>query len=119
MANYRIDKSPKQTKKVATSNKKTVKEVAAKKEAKSPVKKTEKKTQITKPEKRTRREMFTKDMTLGEVLMKRPEAQAILCGFGMHCFSCPCALGETLEEAAKIVRQLIDFALDKARKVNL
>ena len=26
---------------------------------------------------------------------------------------------ETLEEAAKVVRQLIDFELDKARKVNL
>lgn len=45
---------------------------------------------------------FTKDMTLGEVLMKKPEAQTILFGFGMHCFGCPVTQFETLEEAAMV-----------------
>ncbi len=50
---------------------------------------------------KTRRSsMFTKDMTLGEVIAKKPEAQAILFGFGMHCFGCPVTQYETIEEAA-------------------
>ena len=51
---------------------------------------------------KTRKELFTKDMTLGEVLMKKPEAQVILMGFGMHCFGCPVTQFETLEEAAMV-----------------
>ena len=50
----------------------------------------------------SRKELFTKDMTLGEVLMKKPEAQAILFGFGMHCFGCPVTQFETIEEAAMV-----------------
>ncbi len=49
-----------------------------------------------------RRVMFTKDMTLGEVIAKKPEAQAILFGFGMHCFGCPVTQFETIEEAAVV-----------------
>ena len=50
----------------------------------------------------SRRVMFTKDMTLGEVIAKKPEAQAILFGFGMHCFGCPVTQFETIEEAAVV-----------------
>ncbi len=75
------------------------KSVAAKKTS---VKKTTAKQETAKEtsKKSTRKQIFTKDMTLGEVLMKKPEAQAILFGFGMHCFGCPVTQFETLEEAA-------------------
>ena len=51
---------------------------------------------------KAKKELFTKDSTLGEVLMKKPEAQVILMGFGMHCFGCPVTQFETLEEAAMV-----------------
>ena len=49
-----------------------------------------------------RKELFTKDSTLGAVIIKKPEAQVILLGFGMHCFGCPVTQFETLEEAAMV-----------------
>ena len=68
---------------------------------KKTVKKVDEKKKVT-AKKPTRKQLFTKDMTLGEVLMKKPEAQAILFGFGMHCFGCPVTQFETLEEAAMV-----------------
>ena len=55
-----------------------------------------------KTKKVSRTQGITKDMTLGEVLMQKPEAQAILFGFGMHCFGCPVTQFETIEEAAMV-----------------
>ncbi|MCR3757393.1 DUF1858 domain-containing protein [Clostridium felsineum] len=46
--------------------------------------------------------MVTKNMTIAEVLQKRPGAAEILMSFGMGCISCPSALGETIEEAAMV-----------------
>ena len=40
---------------------------------------------------------ITKNMTISEVLAQNEKLKDVLMGFGMHCFSCPCALGETLE----------------------
>ena len=40
-------------------------------------------------------------------------------GFGMHCFSCPCALGETLEEAAEVHDIDIDFLIKKLNEENV
>ena len=40
------------------------------------------------------------DMTLGEIMMKKPEVIPILMEAGMHCISCPAAQMETLEEAS-------------------
>ena len=41
---------------------------------------------------------ITKDWTIGELLQTNDDLADVLMGFGMHCFSCPCALAETLEE---------------------
>lgn len=68
---------------------------------KKTVKKVDEKKKVA-AKKPTRKQLFTKDMILGEVLMKKPEAQAILFGFGMHCFGCPVTQFETLEEAAMV-----------------
>ncbi len=43
---------------------------------------------------------ITKDLTIMEVLQKKPEAAQIFARFGMHCLGCLVASGETVEEAA-------------------
>ena len=42
------------------------------------------------------------DMTLGDIMNKKPEIIPILMDAGMHCISCPAALMETLEEASMV-----------------
>ena len=56
---------------------------------------------------------ITKDMTLAEVLNYRENAQEILMGFGMHCFFCPTAQMETVEEAAEVHGIELDYLLKK------
>lgn len=51
---------------------------------------------------------ITKDMTIGEVLVKKPEVAPILMEMGMHCLGCPAAAGESLEEAAMVHGMDID-----------
>lgn len=43
---------------------------------------------------------FSKNTTIGELMMVFPEAAPILMEIGMHCIGCPSAQAETLEEAA-------------------
>ncbi|MCR4670471.1 MAG: DUF1858 domain-containing protein [Saccharofermentans sp.] len=45
---------------------------------------------------------ITKDMTIGEALMLKPEIAPVLLGMGMHCLGCPASQGESLEEAAMV-----------------
>lgn len=42
----------------------------------------------------------SKDMTIGELLNVNTGVIPILLNSGMHCFGCPSAQGETIEEAA-------------------
>jgi len=59
------------------------------------------------------KQMFTKDTTLGEVLGAKPKSQAVLMGFGMHCFGCPMTQMETLEEAAQVHGIDLEMLLEK------
>jgi len=45
---------------------------------------------------------ITKDMTIGEILVTKPEVAPTLLEAGMHCLGCPASQGETLEEAAMV-----------------
>lgn len=54
-----------------------------------------------------------KEMTIAEILNLNEDLKEVLMGFGMHCFSCPCALGETIEEAAEVHEIDIDLLLEK------
>ena len=45
---------------------------------------------------------ITKDMTIGQILVTKPEVAPILMEAGMHCLGCPSAQGESLEEAALV-----------------
>ena len=56
---------------------------------------------------------ITKNMTIAEVLEKNENLKDVLMGFGMHCFSCPCALAETLEEAAEVHEIDVELLLQK------
>lgn len=59
-----------------------------------------------------------KDMTIADVLKTNEKLKDVLMGFGMHCFSCPCALGETLEEAAEVHDIDVDFLVKKLNEKN-
>ncbi|MBR2467772.1 MAG: DUF1858 domain-containing protein [Clostridia bacterium] len=56
---------------------------------------------------------FTKDMTIGEALKVNDQVETVLSGFGMHCFTCPFSLMETLEQAAMVHAVDINFMLEK------
>lgn len=56
---------------------------------------------------------FSKDMTIADVLSKDENLKEVLMGFGMHCFGCPCALAETLEEAAEVHEVDVELLLQK------
>ena len=56
---------------------------------------------------------ITKDMTIGEIIVNKPEVAPILMEAGMHCLGCPSAQGESLEEAAMVHGMNIDSLMDK------
>lgn len=45
---------------------------------------------------------ITKDTLIGEVIDLDMGAGTVLARYGMHCFMCPSARGESLEEAAAV-----------------
>jgi len=45
---------------------------------------------------------ITKDMTIGEILVKAPDCIPVLMNAGMHCLGCPASQMESLEEAAAV-----------------
>ncbi|MDE6917540.1 MAG: DUF1858 domain-containing protein [Lachnospiraceae bacterium] len=60
---------------------------------------------------------ITKDMTIGEILQKKPEVAPVLMEMGMHCLGCPSAQGESLAEAAMVHGMDIDALMDKIAKL--
>ncbi len=60
---------------------------------------------------------ITKDMTIGQIIVKNPNVAPILMGAGMHCLGCPSAQGETLEEAAMVHGMDIDALMEKIEEL--
>ena len=56
---------------------------------------------------------ITKDMTIGEIIVNKPEVAPILMEAGMHCLGCPAAQGESLEEAAMVHGMDIDTLMSQ------
>ena len=54
-----------------------------------------------------------KNTTLGEILKNYNNAEEVLTGFGMHCFSCPMSQMETVEEAGEVHGLDVDFMVKK------
>lgn len=46
--------------------------------------------------------MVTKDMTIGDVVQKYPEAVPIMTSYGLHCIGCRVATWESVEEGCKV-----------------
>lgn len=44
----------------------------------------------------------TKETLIGEIIKEDMGAGQVLATYGMHCFMCPSAQGESLEEAAAV-----------------
>ena len=42
---------------------------------------------------------ITKEMTIGEILVKAPDCIPVLMNAGMHCLGCPASRGESIEQA--------------------
>ena len=59
----------------------------------------------------------TKEMTIGELLDKHPEAAPALMSIGMHCLGCPASQGESLEEAAFVHGIDSQVLLDEINKL--
>lgn len=47
------------------------------------------------------KERITKDMQLGELVSRYPEAAQVMLKHGMHCVGCHMAAWETIEQGAK------------------
>lgn len=60
--------------------------------------------------------MITKDMTIGEVIEKKPNAAEILMGFGMGCVGCPSAQAESVEDAAQVHGLSLEALLEALNK---
>ena len=60
---------------------------------------------------------ITKEMTIGEILRRNPEAAPVLMEAGMHCLGCPSAQGESLEEAAMVHGIDIDNLMEAIGKL--
>ena len=60
---------------------------------------------------------ITKDMTIGEILMKDQNVVPGLLEAGMHCLGCPASQMETLEEAAAVHGIDIDELMAKINSI--
>ena len=61
---------------------------------------------------------ITKDMTIGDILVNKPEVAPILMEAGMHCLGCPASRGESLEEAAMVHGMDIDDLMGRISEMS-
>ena len=59
---------------------------------------------------------ISKDMTIGEILVKAPQVAPLLMEAGMHCLGCPSAQAESLAEAAMVHGIDIDSLMEHIKK---
>ncbi len=59
-----------------------------------------------------------KDMTMGEVLAKNPQARLVLEGFGMHCCGCPVSQAEALGDACDVHGIDVDLVLSELAELE-
>lgn len=45
---------------------------------------------------------ITRDTIIGDILDNHPETEPLFLEIGMHCLTCPCSRGETVEEACDV-----------------
>ena len=59
---------------------------------------------------------ITKDMLIGELIRKKPEAIETLMSFGIGCVGCPSSQMESLEEAAMVHGLNLDMLMTALNK---
>ena len=63
-------------------------------------------------------EKISKEMTLGEIVSRHPEAAGVMLSYGLHCVGCHVAAWETLEQGAK-AHGLTDKQIEEmTKKIN-
>lgn len=60
---------------------------------------------------------ITKEMRIGEVIEKYPKTASVFRDYNLHCFGCPMAAGESLEELAKLHEINLEKFLQDLNKV--
>ena len=60
----------------------------------------------------------TKEMLIGELIRKKPEAIETLMSFGMGCVGCPSSQMESVEEAAMVHGLDLDMLMKALNKDN-
>ncbi len=53
-------------------------------------------------ERKTKKMTITKDTIIGSIIDNHPEVAPLFLSIGMHCLTCPCSRGETVEEACGV-----------------
>ena len=46
--------------------------------------------------------VITRYTIIGDILDNHPETEPLFLEIGMHCLTCPCSRGETVEEACEV-----------------
>jgi len=63
------------------------------------------------------KKQVTKDMLLGDIMELKPNSGEVFLGFGLHCFGCPMAAMETLEEVAELYEINMELLLKKLNEL--
>jgi len=72
-----------------------------------------------KAKKTVEKDAITKDMTIGDVVAKYPEAAHVMIQGGLHCIGCRVAMWETIEQGAKAHGLTDDEIKKMVRDMNL
>jgi hybrid cluster-associated redox disulfide protein len=59
--------------------------------------------------------VVTKNTIIGDILDNHPETEPLFLEIGMHCLTCPCSRGETVEEACAVHGVIVD---DLVNRIN-
>jgi hybrid cluster-associated redox disulfide protein len=59
---------------------------------------------------------ITKEMTIGEIIKKYPNAIFVFMNYGLHCVGCPLAQNDTLEGAARLHHLDLEKLLEDLNK---
>ena len=57
--------------------------------------------------------VITKETIIGDILDNHPETEPLFLEIGMHCLTCPCSRGETVEMACRVHGVDADVLVDK------
>jgi len=60
--------------------------------------------------------VITRETIIGDILDNHPETEPLFLEIGMHCLTCPCSRGETVEEACAVHGTDADKLIEKLNK---